>query len=562
MTGIEGLRRSKRLARVPGLQSEVTSNIPNLSGAGTPYLPLEVKILVGKFLEKSDLKSLRCVSQEWHAMATPLLFDKVYVSPRHQDLQIYSHITKHTLLSTSVKKLVCDVSHIPALSHGTYFDRLCEQLRAMTPALSMQSPFTSPHAWLNEFLTAFQRAGRSRRTILSQYANEEYIKDGFLLWQELAKADRQFLHGGAHSKYYSDLCSGLHQLSNLQSVSMKNDIWCKVGKDTSDIFQPKYSKHTPSAILAGSPLARSWVPWHLRPEGSKDGGLAHFYLMMQALSTTRRSVKHFDCHDGIRKGLSPLDFAVFDMTERLPCYMATALKNLQTLKLQITPCSCVFINHENAGALGFLPHLIERLTNLKRLDLILVTNDRLVKRFRGLVTPLDDTCYHSSQVFARSGKWKHLEHLYISGLAIDGLDMIFLFFYQMPKLTRLWLNRIDLLGARWDSAVEALRFRGAIIPWETLSLEGSFRHGGTQWWPCDPDTHEENLALMNYARYAQDGGHHPSLPATIEDRLAENYFDEIFTVAGLERVQDLRRRIQQIEDRPTWHNHHLQVPET
>ena len=549
MTGVEGPRRSQRLARVPVLQPKVTSDIPSPSKTATHYLPLEVKGLVGKCLEKSDLKSLRCVSKQWHAMATPPLFDRVYISPRDKDLQIYSHITKHPLLRRSVKKLVCDVSHVPRVSHEIYFDRLCEQWRLLTSDLSKKNPFTSPHPWLNEFINAIHQAKRSRQSLFSKYANDEYIRDGFSLWQELANEDSKVLQDGAHAMYYSDLCSGLHRLSNLHSVTMNNDMWSKVGMDISDTFRLKYSKHTPSAVPAGSPLARSWVPWHLRPERSKDGGSTHFHLMVHALSTTERSLKHFDCYDWVYEGLSPLNFAMSDMPERFPRYMAITFRHLQTLKLQITPCSYTPISHENAEALGFLPHLIEQLTSLKRLDLILVSAECLRKRRRALSTPLDDTCYHYSQVFSLSGKWKYLEHLYLSGLAIDGLDMIFLFFYQMPRLTRLRLHRIDLLEARWDSAVEALRFRGSFIPWEYLSLEGSFRHGNTQWWPCNPDTHEEDLALRSYTRYAQEGGHHPSLPAENEDRLAVNYFHDIFTVAGVERVQKLWRRIQLIEDR-------------
>lgn len=545
----EVLRRSKRLTRVPGLQPEIMSSTPNPSKSGIPYLPLEVKGLVAKCLEKSDLKSLRCVSKQWHAMATPLLFDKVYVSPRDKDLQIYSHMTKHPLLKHSVKELVCDVSHVPRVSHEIYFDRLCAQWRALTPDLSKKNPFTSPHPWLNGFINSINQAKRSRQSLFSKYANDEYIRDGFSLWQELAKEEHKALQGGAHAMYYSDPCSGLHRLSNLLSVRMNNDMWSRVGFDISDTFRPRYSKHTPSAVLAGSPLARSWVPWHLRPERSQDGGSAHFTLMIQALSATQRSVKHFDCYDWVHEGLSPLDFAIYDMTERFPRYMAIAFRHLRTLKLQITPCSYIPIDHANAEALGFLPHLIERLTSLKRLDLVLVTAERLRKRRRGILTPLDDTCYHYSQVFSRIGKWKYLEHLSLSGLAIDGLDMICLLFYQMPRLTRLWLHRIDLLGAKWDSAVEALRIRGAFMPWEVLSLGGSFRHGDTHWWPCNPDTDEEARSLMSYASYAQEGGHHPSLPGGIEDRLAVNYFHDIFTVAGLERVQKLLRRIQRFEGR-------------
>lgn len=49
--------------------------------------------------------------------------------------------------------------------------------------------------------------------------------------------------------------------------------------------------------------------------------------------------------------------------------------------------------------------------------------------------------------------------------------------------------------------------------------------------------------------YAQEGGRHPSLPAEAGDGLSINYFNELFSIAGFERLQALQLRIQQIEDR-------------
>lgn len=167
-----------------------------------------------------------------------------------------------------------------------------------------------------------------------------------------------------------------------------------------------YSHHTPSAILSGFPLARGWISWHLRPKRSEDARFEHLSLVVLALSRTQRSIKHFECqsrHCQIRPGLSPLQFAGCDMTERFPRHMATTLWQLGSLKLQITPRSDI-LGHENAEALDFLPQFLEKMIGLKSLDLVLITAERVEKQRRLSLALLEDTCYTYSQVFPRRSK--------------------------------------------------------------------------------------------------------------------------------------------------------------
>ena len=546
MADTAGLRRSSRLARRTRLQVEVADTMRRSSETGTPYLPLEVKVIVAEFLCKSNLKSLRCVSKEWHAMATPLLFDQVYVSPRSKDIQIFSHITKHPVISRSIKGMICDVSTVPDLSHQTYFLALCDQWQGQTLALSKKDRFKSPHSRLNKFVNAIIRASRSRGGLFSKYRNDEYVIEGLQRWKDLAKEEREALEDGRNGMYFSDLCSGLHRLSNLQSVIVENDMWSKIDMS----FYPSNSQHTLSPTLSGSPLARSWIPWHLRPKRSDDAGFEHLFLVVQALSGTKRRVKHFKCHSWVREGLSPLDFAVYDMTDVFARHMVNALRQLQTLELQITPHEYHFIDFPDIDALGYLPQLLEQLTNLRYLKLILISAERINRVRRLKRTPLSDTCYSYSQIFPRHGKWERLESLHVSGLAIDGLDMVFLLLHQMPHLKNLWLHRIDLLQGRWSGVVEALRFRAILRPWELLSLQGSFRHEDDIWWPCTPDiVEEEPLLLGEFMEYAKEGGRHPCLPLDVDDRLSLCYFQELFLVAGPERVRAFWHRVQRLEDR-------------
>ena len=549
MTDCGALRRSSRLAQRVRLQAEVEDTARRSSQTGTPYLPLEVKGIIAKFLCKSNLKTLRCVSKQWHAMATPLLFDQVYVSPRNKDIQIFSHITKHPVLSRSIKRMICDVSNVLDLSHEWYFDDLCDQFRDMTISLSEKNPFNSPHSGVNKFANAIIRAKRSWSNLFLSYAHDDYVLEGWQLWQDLAKEERDALEHGRDGMYFSDLCSGLHRLPNLQSVLIDNEMWSKVGMNIRDNFYPSYFQHIASPTLSGSPLARNWVPWHLHPTRSRGAGFEHLLLVTQALSRTKRRLKHFECQSWVREGLLPWSFALYNMTDTVARHMAIAFRQLQTLQLQITPRRNDAIDHGNLDALGFLPQLLEQLANLRYLKLVLTSSERITRYRLSILTPLSDTCYSYSQVFPQHGKWEHLERLDLSGLAIDGLDLVFLLLHQMPQLKRLWLYRIDLLQGRWSGVIEALRFRAVLRPWELLSLQGSLRHEGGVWWPCTPDLEDkEYLILGEFTRYAKEGGRHPCLPPDVDDRLSVYFYQELFHVAGLERVRAFWHRVQSIED--------------
>ena len=229
--------------------------------------------------------------------------------------------------------------------------------------------------------------------------------------------------------------------------------------------------------------------------------------------------------------------------------MANALWQLETLKLQITPRNDDTMDHGNDKVLGYLPQLFGTMLGLKRLHLILVTSERRLQKRR---TVLDDKCYSYSQVFPDGGRWQRLEYLFLDGLAIDGLDIIFLLFNQMPGLKGLWLNRVDLSGGTWAGVIEALRIHGTSVPWQYVTLQGPFRDEHGQWWPCTPDKEMENeelAVLREYMDYAEEGGRHPSLPAACEDSMSYSYYHDMYLSASVERLKELQMRAQDFGDR-------------
>ena len=70
------------------------------------YVPLELCIEIFGGILKSDLKSIRLVSKKLNALASPLLFTRVYASLHLKDLEVLSAISRHLILSLFVLEIV------------------------------------------------------------------------------------------------------------------------------------------------------------------------------------------------------------------------------------------------------------------------------------------------------------------------------------------------------------------------------------------------------------------------------------------------------------------------
>ena len=523
------------------------------SSTNLPYLPPEIKTLVAKYLVKSDLKNLRSVAKAWSANATPLLFDRAYISPYDKDIQVFANITQNPTFASSIKDLIFDISSVPKLSYGNYFDQLRREIRSITAHPDRPFSYYSSSRQRNQFVNDITQHGRDTDLLLSKYGKERLLVEGFRLWQQLTAQEQHNLGGGV---YFNALSAGLRRLPNLQAVKIDNAIWKRNRLHTSILWAPLCLEdalkpyHVLGVEYSGSPLSRSWNPWHLRPKRSEyepeNSEPRSLDLVMRALSSTKRRIKRFQYDPSpFYEGLSPMLFSRHKITDRFPRHMAIALCQLELLELKITACEYQLVGHGSVDPLGFLPQLLEQIKSLKRLTLNLETAERVTQwRDNPPNQQLDDSCLSYSQVFPRQGRWPHLEMFSLRGLAIDGLDLLVLVISQMPNLRRLWLNRIDLLGARWEGIVEAMRLLG---PWELFSLQENFRHQDRQWWPCSPEYEEEEYARLNeFMRYISEGGRHPSLPPGSPDGLGRWFFIQMLIEASEERRRTFLRRIKKL----------------
>jgi len=507
------------------------------------HLPAEIKSLLVKCTPKSDLKNLRLASKEWNAHATPLLFDRIYISPYQKDLEVFTKITQSPVLASLTTELICDTSSVPKLSHEDYFHELRHEVRSITRWPKKDSPFHSSNRRTNRFVNGITQIQTEPNELFLKYGEEPLITGGFRLWQQMVTEIRRNLNGGS---YYSALCAGLHRLPKLQAIKLDNDIWVNHRRNTS-LLTP-FSEgpyHVLGTVDSGSPLSRDWNPWHLRPMRSEDdldaGVLRILHFVTQALSKTKTYIKRFKCDSVLRDGVSPCIFGAFKPTDVFPRHMVLALYRLERLELQITPCQRQLFDHGQAGALGFFPFLLEQMTDLKRLTLRLETDEGVLLRRGPPCPPPEDSCFNYSQVFPRHGRWPRLEMFYLRGLAIDALDLLILVYEQMPRLKRLWLNRIDLYGGKWEGIVQTFREQH---PWELLGLQGHFRHKDREWWPCPPDKEEqESFALDEYMAYIYHGGRHPSLASNCNDLQAGWYSHQMFDEASEDHRRTFWNRV-------------------
>lgn len=516
--------------------------------------PVEVKCFIAEYLDKSSLKSLHFVSKQWCTIAEPLLFDRIYISPRQKDLQVFELMTLHPNLGRAIKTLIFDVSSVPTLEREEHFLELCEEIRSTTIWLSKKFPFNCPDARLTQFVNAIIERETTFEDLYSEYGEDDLVTDGFHLWQELLEQERSNLKRGLHGIFFEALCSGLRQLPNLQTVKMDDDIWRKNQQDISDTLIPANINLDEVVVPVASPLARSWHPWHLRPKKPRDipdGEIPeHLFLMIEALAETQHKIKKFFYEPFLGDGLCPSLFTRKSIKEGFPFHMVAALSQLQSLDLKITPRDSHVIDPENAGALGFLPQLLEQLSGLKNLNFQLIPSTLVKKTGRGLLAPVDEPYYSYSQVFPRNGKWPHLRYLYLNGLTISGMDFCTLFLFQMPALKRLWISYFELLDNRWESAVEVLRYRGSYLPWELVSLQSAFRQKDGQWWPSTRDKADDSfMVYQEYLWYIRDGGRHPSLPPALEDSQSISYLNEIFHGVDRDRIRDFQTQTEQLARR-------------
>ncbi|KAI4146884.1 MAG: hypothetical protein L6R39_003300 [Caloplaca ligustica] len=508
-------RRSSRLRRHVGERADKPAS-------RVPYLPPEIIGIVAEHLCKSNLKNLRYVSKTWRTVVNPLLFDRVYISPHKQDLDIFEKITSHPVLATSVKTLTYDVSTFFAISKRSYFELMCREIRYASRGQRQEVAAICHPQRFAQLVHAAVRG--EHRSLYWEYENDPIIQSGLDEWRH-CRLDE--LEGFASGSFASCLSSGLCRLSNLRSVRTDDDVW---GRAVSRHGSGRSS--TPlDQVVEGSPLARSWKPFHPTPRfpkrTDKPNVSEHLVTIVGALCKSKRRVREFCFGAKTVEGPAPGIFSGLGVPDDFPHGMKSSLWQLETLGLTITPTEPRgAAQQRDHNLLGFLPDLLNCMTGLKCLFLNL-TSRKNKQKWRSFRTSEYNEAYFTyDHVFLREGRWPHLTELQIAGVAMTGLDLFYLLCYQTPHLDWLRLGPNDpIIQKTWEGVVKLLRY---YPPFNLLAHNGDYCHAGGSWWPCPPgkdedEDEEARDSLEKYKEYFTYNAKHPSLPASYHFSAPERY---------------------------------------
>ena len=504
-------RRSSRQIR--GLAPQVDVPPPT-----TVYLPTELKAAVLAQLDKRDLKTVRLLSKEWNALATGPLFDRVYISCRAKDMEVFKNVTRHPVISTGIRELVYDGSLFARdMDIKEYFWHLYGELPWITKGLGSEL-FNCANDEINGFVEDFDNEAiknnpnrhenfcSRRENFCSRHFHDEFIVEGHKNYQNFAEAERLALGNGL---FLWRLWDGVGRLNNLRSVVLSSCLWtyCLHEDECTGSVRPS-TLHGPES---GSPLVRSWNPFHLRPFSWDHEELEdecrlickHFHTVTSAISQTRPKIKSFEIpiHSGLGGGLPPQALIQPTMTNDHFTRTLHAYSGLEVLNISINAGKDG--GSDDPGALASLPRMLQQMTGLKSLNL------KLSKFMYRNPNRTDTSDYYTyQQVFPRLALWPKLTELSITGLAIGGWDLTFLL-GERAKVKDLTLRCIELIDGTWEGVFAGLCHSRIT----ELSLSGNFKHqGGQIFQPDEIRSHvSDSAALEEIVDYVTYGGRHPCL---------------------------------------------------
>ena len=483
------------------------------------YLPNEILLLVFRYLEKRDLKCSRHISHEWSLCAAKFLFDKVFVSPRKVDLEVFDAVTQHPIISTYVRKLEYDATQFrPDLSVEEYFHRV--YTKHMPWAELHQQKYDSPDPQINEFIDMLvypmEFSGPKYERIRNKCIEFDFITEGHRKWKEFGTYQRDSLRNG---DFPQKLHNGLKKLPILDSVTIR------------DVWRSSFAKQADFSMLRttldrGSPLFRSWNPFHASPEGwvwepistadKGSDGSAEFWFLTSVLSLTRKKVRSFKVDRG---GLPPPAFDTdIGKTRMLLGHALNAYHALEVLSLSLAR-----YGEENTTQL--FPHidgfqaLLKAMPRLKRLKLNLPDDDNEI--------PI--TLYTYDQIFPADGEWTAMEDFDIDSLSFRTKDLQYLLSTRMPNLRRLTISMVKLLDGTWEGFFEwarvSLHLSSLSVNPEAPPLQrdgsvfGEEEHISLEWSYLE----YEIKFLRRIDEYVIHGGRHPSLPKAQPDSASLEY---------------------------------------
>lgn len=427
--------------------------------------------MIFRLLYKRQLKPVRRVCKLFETLISPLLFDDIYISPHRPNLDVFRQITEHPHLCRYPRGLVYDIFNFKA---NIELSEYCEDLRGKFKiSLMLESEPLSCIHHAEEDIEDFMRMVRDPSCQHEDYSSCRVVQRGFEIYRERAEEENHYNSSG---QFLSSLCIGLMKLPNLEMAE----------------FRPFWFEAFPRG-----PLARTWSPFHLKPEG-KYVAVHEFDNLISAFSSTRRQLKVLETH------LVPYEkFCTSSSLSRtFRQHGRAAMYHLECLSLKFDiyddSAERALLDSGPEGKPMFVDLLAAALLDmpgLRRLSLTGTEGD-------------DGELLPSTRELFQAARLPALEDLSLSVMSGSAAGIL-AFLRAQPRLRRLYFREIELSEGTWPKMVDDMR---RWLHLESLSFEFPLMlAGGVELWDelCDENELGDCYLSKCIEHYVLHGGENP-----------------------------------------------------
>ena len=482
-------------------------------------LPNELVLEILQHLSGTDLKRARRVCKLWSGCASEYLFAKVFISPHQLNINTFGAIAQHSTLSRCVKEIEYDAADFsPHITIAKYIEILARQISTKDVSTIRTYEIIDPQ--IQQFLdiekffvqTWTRHADRATmdRRVCCHFG---FVQEGYQKWMEQAAFEEKSTKDTTFLKLF---IRGLMRCDRLRTVKLRAE-WPLQG-----MVRPE-----------GSPLARSWHPFHAQPEGwvfdsdkprRGNSPKRDFWRVAAALSEAGKStIRNFS----VDSNLIPATFVIRSGEAEGPVNSAmAAYHTVEDLKLCLAGYAKEPMAHLHDN-LHYLHRLLISMTFLKRFELILPDDF--------LNEPMQLFSYQ--KVFPKTGVWPHLTTFTISNLEIGTKDLITLLLTQIPNLRHLTLGNMVLLDGEWEGIIEYLRVANRLTSFWFTGRLMLLHRGGKNYFEDSLESFHSNFGalykfLQSIEHYVVNWSTIPTLrhPNVMEDYPASRSLDYLHSV--------------------------------
>lgn len=346
-------------------QTHLSSSLnPYPKGTSKIPLPIELITQVLGHLEKHELKIVRLVCKVWSDCASEPLFDKLYISPRKEDIRVFKLITQHPQLSHYIKKLEYDATRFsPDISIREYTRKLLEctsvddwEIGDMHQIRRRQNLDPQIDKALDTVST-FRNYQISEARYHDLFTHYGFIIEGHRHWQECAAYQERCIKSG---DYHQLLTDGLRNLDRVESIHV-----CQERDIT-----PSRPLEFHQAHYYDSPFGRTWHIFRTPPscwkvDGSIADGCDDFWELTKALALSQRRIREFKTTWLPLTVFNTKEYTTKDMVE----YSVNVYSGLESLSLEIWQEEPHIKPAVKLDKLSGLQNLLRSMTGLTKLDL-------------------------------------------------------------------------------------------------------------------------------------------------------------------------------------------------